>query len=32
MVNGSLLTDGTPDEIARDLQVRQVYLGEAIGE
>ena len=32
MVNGSLLTDGTPDEIARDPQVRQVYLGEAIGE
>jgi branched-chain amino acid transport system ATP-binding protein len=29
LVNGALLVEGTPDEIARDSQVRAVYLGEA---
>ncbi len=30
MVNGGLLTENTPDEIARDRRVKEVYLGEAI--
>jgi branched-chain amino acid transport system ATP-binding protein len=29
MVRGRILTDGTPDEIARDPRVREVYLGGA---
>lgn len=29
LVNGALFTEGTPEEIARDERVRQVYLGEA---
>ena len=29
MVNGALLTEGGVDEIARDPQVRAVYLGES---
>ncbi|MBR0896464.1 ABC transporter ATP-binding protein [Bradyrhizobium tropiciagri] len=29
LVNGGLLTEGAPDEVARDQQVRAVYLGEA---
>ncbi|WP_050403572.1 ABC transporter ATP-binding protein [Bradyrhizobium embrapense] len=28
LVNGGLLTEGAPDEVARDPQVRAVYLGE----
>jgi branched-chain amino acid transport system ATP-binding protein len=28
MVNGSLFTEGTPEEIAKDARVRAVYLGE----
>lgn len=28
LVNGALLTQGTPDEIARDPKVKEVYLGE----
>lgn len=28
LVNGALFTEGTPEEIARDPRVRQVYLGE----
>jgi branched-chain amino acid transport system ATP-binding protein len=28
MVQGSVLTEGTPDEIAHDRRVREVYLGE----
>ncbi|OWJ68083.1 ABC transporter ATP-binding protein [Inquilinus limosus] len=30
LVNGTLLTEGTPDAIAADSQVRAVYLGEAV--
>jgi len=30
MVAGKLLTEGTPNEIARDPRVKAVYLGEAI--
>ena len=29
LVNGGVLTEGTPDEIANDARVRAVYLGEA---
>ncbi|MBR0937907.1 ABC transporter ATP-binding protein [Bradyrhizobium jicamae] len=29
LVNGGLLTEGAPDEVARDPQVKAVYLGEA---
>ncbi len=28
LVNGTLLTEGTPDEVGRDARVRAVYLGE----
>ncbi len=28
LVNGALFTEGTPEEIARDPRVKQVYLGE----
>ena len=31
MVNGTVLTEGTPDEIARDPQVKEVYLGHGEG-
>ena len=30
LVNGALLTDGTPEEIAKNPKVKEVYLGEAI--
>jgi branched-chain amino acid transport system ATP-binding protein len=29
LVSGALLTEGAPDEVARDPQVKAVYLGEA---
>lgn len=29
LVGGAVLTEGTPEEIARDQRVREVYLGEA---
>jgi ABC-type lipopolysaccharide export system ATPase subunit len=29
MVGGRILVHGTPDEIARDERVREVYLGKA---
>ena len=29
LVGGAVLIEGTPDEIARDPRVREVYLGEA---
>jgi ABC-type branched-subunit amino acid transport system ATPase component len=29
LVNGALLVEGSPDEVARDPQVKAVYLGEA---
>ena len=28
LVNGAILVEGPPDEIARDPRVREVYLGE----
>jgi ABC-type branched-subunit amino acid transport system ATPase component len=28
LVNGALLVEGKPDEVARDPQVKAVYLGE----
>jgi len=28
LVAGGLLTEGTPDEVARDARVKSVYLGE----
>ena len=28
LVNGAVLTDGTPDQIAADPRVREVYLGQ----
>ncbi len=30
LVNGALLVEGPPDEVARDPQVKAVYLGEAV--
>jgi branched-chain amino acid transport system ATP-binding protein len=30
LVSGALLTEGSPDEVARDPQVKAVYLGEAV--
>lgn len=30
LVNGAILTEGTPDEISKNQKVKQVYLGEAI--
>jgi branched-chain amino acid transport system ATP-binding protein len=30
LVGGSVLVEGTPEEIARDRSVREVYLGEAL--
>jgi ABC-type branched-subunit amino acid transport system ATPase component len=30
LVNGALLTEGEPEAIARDVRVKEVYLGEAI--
>jgi branched-chain amino acid transport system ATP-binding protein len=32
LVNGTVLTEGTPDEIANDPQVKEVYLGHGEGE
>ena len=29
LVNGAVLTEGTPEEVARDARVRAVYLGES---
>jgi branched-chain amino acid transport system ATP-binding protein len=29
LVNGALFVEGAPDEVARDVRVREVYLGEA---
>jgi branched-chain amino acid transport system ATP-binding protein len=28
LVGGTVLVEGTPDEIARDQRVKEVYLGE----
>jgi branched-chain amino acid transport system ATP-binding protein len=28
LVSGALLTEGAPDQVARDPQVKAVYLGE----
>jgi branched-chain amino acid transport system ATP-binding protein len=30
MVNGAVLTEGSPDDIARDPQVKAVYLGHSL--
>ena len=30
LVNGALLTQGTPEAIANDPKVKEVYLGEAV--
>jgi ABC-type branched-subunit amino acid transport system ATPase component len=30
LVGGAVLTDGTPEEIAKDKRVKEVYLGEAL--
>jgi branched-chain amino acid transport system ATP-binding protein len=30
LVGGTVLVEGTPEEIARDRRVREVYLGEAV--
>jgi branched-chain amino acid transport system ATP-binding protein len=30
LVNGAVLTEGTPDEIAKDPQVKAVYLGHSL--
>ena len=30
LVSGALLTQGTPDQIAHDPKVKEVYLGEAV--
>jgi branched-chain amino acid transport system ATP-binding protein len=30
LVGGSVLVEGTPDEISRDRRVREVYLGETV--
>jgi branched-chain amino acid transport system ATP-binding protein len=30
LVGGSVLVEGSPEEIARDRRVREVYLGEAV--
>ena len=32
MVGGRILTEGAPDEIAADRQVREVYLGQSLGQ
>ena len=32
LVDGAILTEGTPEEIARDPEVRTVYLGESGGD
>jgi len=32
LVSGAMLTQGTPDEVANDARVRQVYLGEAVDD
>jgi ABC-type branched-subunit amino acid transport system ATPase component len=29
LVGGALLVEGPPDEVARDVRVKAVYLGEA---
>jgi branched-chain amino acid transport system ATP-binding protein len=31
LVNGAVLTEGTPEEIAQDPQVKAVYLGHGEG-
>jgi branched-chain amino acid transport system ATP-binding protein len=30
LVNGTMLVDGAPDEVARDPRVKAVYLGESL--
>jgi ABC-type branched-subunit amino acid transport system ATPase component len=32
LVNGAMLTEGSPDEVARDPRVRAVYLGDTVAE